>query len=1023
MKRHFLFTLLFYLCGVTLLQAQVVVKGRVTAKSDGQAVSFATIVANKDNSTWTTTDIDGNYSIRLKQDKGVLSIEYLGYKKHSTNYAGNQTIDLVLEDDNNLLEEVVLIGYGAAKKKNITTSIATVDEIGKLSSRPVSNLSDFLQGQVAGVSVMQQGGDPSENSKIVIRGTGSLANEEPLTVVDGVPYYGPPISPSDIESVSILKDAAAAAIYGAQASSGVIVITTKKGKPGATRVSLNMYTGMQTATNLPTPLDAKGQSVIYNQAADNAGAPRQSAHDPKANPWGQTTRTNWMDEIFRTAAIYNVDANISGGSEKGNYMTSFGYNKKEGTLIGTFSERYNFRVKSDMNLSDKLTIGQNIYYSNTEAVGTNTTNSYSGSIVNALYMPAAAAVYDEKGDFSGVVPQDLAAFAGAYGDVYNPVALLMRPTIESPTNFINANVYLNYNILEGLNFKTTYSYDYTTNKYKKFTPKVPELGRSNLNNYLFESNYNKRHWIWDNQLTYQKTFGKHDLNLTAIHSAQKTTYDFYSQQGEGFSSEEPFNHYMSNASVIRKPETEIYDDALTSVIGRAMYNFDDKYFLSASLRRDRTSRLAQNNQSETFPSASVGWRISQENFFDIKAINEFKLRASWGQIGNINSVAYYSFDVPLSSTNIIMGEDAALDSKGTYINRQSNPELKWETSESWDLGLDAAFFNGKLNLVADYFSKRTKGMIIPGLEDAHHGTAAADVNGGEVLNKGLELSLSFNHKIGNVNYKIFGNTSFLENELVNLDGYNQSGIDYIAHNDNVRSTLNPYRSVVGRSLYGTYLVPYLGIFQSQEEINNHRGANGSLIQPNAKPGDLIFKDSNNDGKIDNADKEFMDAYIPKITYSFGLNLDYKNFDLSMFFQGVGDVKVFNGYKFTAYNASQQGYNLDSRVQGAWTTEHTNTSIPRVSTKDDNQNYGTTSSWYLEDASYLRLKNITLGYTLPESLMKNLSANTSLRLYISGENLLTITGYQGIDPEVGGVGLDVAKYPVARTISGGFLFTF
>ena len=1023
--KHFLLYWMLTLGGIFLANAQVTVTGKVIAVEDNQPVSFATIVANQNYNTYTTTDIDGNFSIELQQTSGTLSVEYIGYTMTTVQYQGSQSITIEMVSEQNVLDEVVLIGYGTSKKKDVTTSISTLEDVDQISSRPVANLNDFLQGQVAGVTVMSQGGDPSEASKVIIRGTGSLADEQPLTVVDGVPYYGPAINPNEIASVSILKDAAAAAIYGAQAASGVIVITTKKGVIGEPRVSLNMYTGVSKATNLPTPLDAKGQAWAYNTAADNAGAPRQSAHDANVNPWGAVTRTNWMDEIFRSAALYNLDASISGATEKTNYFTSFGYNKTEGTLVGTFSERYSFRVKSDYKMSDKVTIGQNVYYSNTDAQGTNTTSSYSGSIINALYMPSSAPVYDPSGAFSGVVPHDLAAFAGAYGDVYNPVALLLRPTQSNPTNFLMANVYLNYEILDGLSFRSSYSYDFTNNRFKKFTPKAPELGRTNLNNYLLESSYDKKHWIWDNQITYHKTFGKHDVNLTAIYSAQETNYNYISTQGEGFSSEEGFNQFMGNASIIRKPVTEVWQEALNSILGRVMYSYDDKYFMSASLRQDKTSRLAHNNQSEIFPSASLGWRISQENFFDIPVVSEFKLRGSWGQIGNVNSVGYYSFDVPLSTTDVILGQDGTLSGKGTYVNRQSNPNLKWETSESWNIGIDAGFFNGRLNLVADYFNKTTKGMILPGLEDAHHGTLAADVNGGQVLNKGLELSLSYYGNIGQqgFEYKVYGSTSFLSNELVNLDGYNKSGIDYIAHGDNVRSTLMPYRSVVGRPLYSTYLVPYLGIFQNQQQINAHTNANGELIQPNAKPGDFMFADSNADGKIDNEDKVFMDAYVPKITYSFGLSAEYKNFDINLFFQGVGDIKVFNGYKFTAYNASQQGYNLDNRVLDAWTPENTNSNIPGLSTKDDNQNFGTASSWYLEDASYLRLKNLTIGYTLPTPVINRLAKGASLRVFISGENLFTITGYKGIDPEVGGIGLDVAKYPVSRTFSGGVLFNF
>ena len=1024
MKQILLFWIVTIGC-ISSISAQVTIKGKVIAIEDQSPVSFATVVANENYSTWANTDIDGNFIIELQQEEGFLSVEYMGMNKTTVPYKSGQNVLIEMVSEQNVLDEVVLIGYGSSKKKDVTTSISTLEDVDQISSRPVSNLNDFLQGQVAGVTVMSQGGDPSESSKVIIRGTGSLADEQPLTVVDGVPYYGPAINPNEIASVSILKDAAAAAIYGAQAASGVIVITTKKGIKGEPRVSLNMYSGVSKATNLPTPLDASGQAWAYNTAADNAGAPRQSAHDPLANPYGSVTRTNWMKEIFRTAAVNNIDASISGANDKANYFTSFGYNKREGTLVGTFSERYSFRVKTDYNLSDKVSIGQNVYYSNTNSQGTNTTSSYSGSIINALYMPSSASVYDKDGAFSGVVPYDLAAFAGAYGDVYNPVALLLRPTQSNPTNFITANAYLNYEILDGLSFRSSYSYDFTNNKFKKFTPKAPELGRTNLTNYLLESTYNKNHWIWDNQISYDKSIKKHHFNLTAIYSAQKTNYNYYSQQGEGFSSEEGFNQYMGNASIIRKPVTQVWQEALNSILGRVIYNYDDKYFMSASVRRDKTSRLARENQSQIFPSASLGWRISQEEFFNVEAISELKLRGSWGQIGNVNSVGYYSFDVPLSTTDVILGEDGTLSGKGTYVNRQSNPNLKWETSESWNIGIDAAFFQGKLNLVADYFQKRTKDMILPGLEDAHHGTIAADVNGGEVLNKGLELSLSYYGNIGQqgFQYKVYGSTSFLSNELVNLNGYNQSGIDFISHGDNVRSTLSPYRSVVGRSLYSTYLVPYLGIFQNQEQINSHVNSNGQLIQPNAKPGDFIFADTNNDGKIDNQDKEFMAAYVPKITYSFGLSAEYKNFDINLFFQGVGDIKVFNGYKFTAYNASQQGYNLDSQVLNAWSPTNTDTSIPRLSTKDDNQNFGTASSWYLEDASYLRLKNITIGYTLPEQFLNKVVKGSSLRLFVSAENLFTITGYKGIDPEVGGIGLDVAKYPVSRTFTGGLLFNF
>ncbi|SFW24074.1 TonB-linked outer membrane protein, SusC/RagA family [Sinomicrobium oceani] len=1024
MRKSTVLSILLNLFCITGLMAQQILEGTVVSKKDNAPIPAATVVADNGSGKGTSTDFDGNFTLSVNQEEGILKVSSMGYTPREVRYKAGEKLYIELEDEINQLDEVVLIGYGSAKKGDLTAAVATVENVESIASRPVSNVNDFLQGNLPGVTVLQQGGDPTQNGQIVIRGYGSFATESPLTVVDGVPYYGPPINPNDIASISVLKDAAAAAIYGAQASSGVIVIETKSGKSGKPKVSLDVYTGFQKANNLPTALNAEQQAWAYNTAADNAGASRLSAHNAEQNPWGQTTRTNWMDEIFRTATLYNVNANVSGGAENVRYMTSFGYQKKEGVLIGTQRERYNFRVKTDFDLTEKITIGENVYYSRTDAVGTNTSSAYSGSIINAIYMPAAASVYNDDGTYQGVVPEELAQFAGAYGDVYNPVALLLRPTTTNPTDFINANVYFKYDILDGLKFKSTYSYNYTGQRYKKFQPRIPELGRTNLNNYLYQSNATTNKWIWDNQISYDKTFGKHHLNATAIYSSQHTDYEYYYQEGQGFSSEEPYNQYMGNATSVLMPETDVYEDALTSAIGRVMYNYDNRYYLTASLRRDASSRLARSNQSDYFPSASAAWRIGNEAFFEnIHAVSDLKLRASWGQIGNINSVGYYSYDVPMYNTMVATGEGSGLDDKGTYLGRQSNPNLKWETSESIDIGLDASLFNNTLGLTVDYFEKRTKQMIIPGLEDAHQGTLAPDVNGGEVKNTGWEFALNYNNTIGDLQYGITAGASLLDNKLVNLHGYSNGGIDYIAHSDNVRSILTPFRSKVGQPLYSYHLIPQQGIFQTQEEINAYTGPDGQLIQPNAVPGDFKFADTNGDGKIDDNDRVFMGNYQPDVTYNFTLNLNYKNFDLSMFFQGVGGAKAFNGYKLSTYNASLQGYNLDNRVLNAWSPENTHTGIPRLSTSDNNHTYGNSSSWYLEDASYLRMKNITLGYNLPEKALAFMGDQASLRVFFSADNVFTMTNYSGLDPEVGNNGLDIGRYPLSGVYTLGLNFQF
>ncbi|WBL23426.1 SusC/RagA family TonB-linked outer membrane protein [Zunongwangia sp. HRR-M8] len=1023
MKNYYLFVLFSIFC-VSGAMAQYTLKGTVVSKSDGMPLPGVTIVANNNSGNGTVTDFDGNFILEVNEENGTITSSYIGFKSQTTNYSGNESLEIVLEESVDALDEIVLIGYGSSEKRDLTSAVASVGNMESLESRPVSNFSDFLQGNLPGVTVAQDGGDPSSSSNITIRGLGTLNGQSPLTVVDGVPYYGPPINPNDIESVSVLKDAASAAIYGAQAASGVIVIQTKKGKVGKMRVNLDAYAGFQSANNLPTPLNAEENNFVYNTAADNAGASRVSAHNPDQNPWGAVTRTDWMDEIFRDAAIYNLNANISGASEKGSYLTSFGYNKVDGVLVGTSKDRYSFRVKSDYDFNDKITIGENVYFSKSEAVGTNTSNGYSGAIINAIYMPAAASVYNEDGTYQGVVPQSLSDFGGAYGDVYNPVALLERPTISNPVNYLNANVYLNYEILEGLTFKTNYSYALTDTKSKRFQPRVPEIGRSDAQNYLYQSYSDENRWIWDNQLNYKKSFGKHNLDLTAIYSSQHTDYEYYYQEGRGFANEGEFNHYMGNATSLQPAQTDVYEDVLTSAIGRAMYNYDRTYYLSASIRRDETSRLASDNKSDYFPSVSGAVRLSNlPAIEDINNLSDLKLRASWGQIGNINTVGYYSFDVPMQTSLAVMGEQGAYDANGLYLGRQSNSNLKWETSESFDIGLDASLFKNKLSITADYFSKKTKGMIIPGLADAHQGFEAPDVNGGEVKNTGWELSVSYKEKINDFSYNIFGNISQIDNELINLNGYNEAGIDFIQHNDDVRGVLRPFRSAVGENLYSYFLVPQTGIFQSQDEINAYTNSNGDLIQPNAKPGDFRFEDTNGDGKIDSGDRKFVGSYLPDFTYSFGLNLNYQNWDLNALFQGVSGAKAFNAYKYSTYNASLQGYNLDNRVLNAWTPENTRTDIPRLATSDDNSNFGTNSTWYLENASYLRLKNITLGYTLPRHTMESIFEGSSLRIYASADNVFTITDYEGMDPEVGNNGLDVGRYPLSSKYVVGLSLSF
>jgi TonB-linked SusC/RagA family outer membrane protein len=1000
-------------------QQALTVTGTVTDHT-GEPLPGVNVYEKSNAQNGVITGVDGSYTISVSSRAEFLVFSFIGFEDQEIHVADRKEINVTLVEEVFGLSEVVAIGYGTSKKSDLSASVAVVSGIDQINSRPMTDASSFLQGNVAGVTVVQNGGSPVAGSSVVIRGVGSISNEAPLWVVDGMPYYGGPLNPNDIESMTILKDASAAAVYGAQAASGVIVVTTKRGQSGKPKVNIEASTGVYHATNLPTPLTAQEQSWAYNVATDNAGQGRLTVHDPVQNPWGAINRTNWIDAIFRDAQFNNVSLSISGGTDKSKYMSSFNFQEKEGTLIGTKSEKFIFRLKSEYDITDKITIGENVNITHTDGIGANTSSSYSGAIINAIYMPSAAPVYDEFGNYHGVAPEG-SKFAGSYGDVYNPVALLLRPTYSNPVNQANINAYINIDLIEGLKFRSAFALDIKNWENKEFIPRIPESGRRTDMNYLNQNWGNRYLWNWDNQVTYNKSFGDHNFDLTAVYTAQYENYERNNVETQNYAREEDWYHYIKNANELPGWGSGAYEEALNSAIGRLRYDFKSKYFLSASIRKDRTSKLHKDNRSDVFPSVSGAWRISSEPFMEeLSWLSNLKLRGSWGKIGNIRSVGSYAYNVPMSSTRgVYLGQDPQFV-QSYYVDQQSNPALKWETSETVDFGLDANLFNSKVEVIADYFVKTTHDMILTNAADPHTGVGNGPTsNVGTVENKGYEFTINYRNFDKELKYSVGLNLSSIKNELLDLEGYSS---DYIYHSDNVRASLYPYRSEPGQPLYSYHLVPWEGIFNSQAEIDAHQH-NGELIQPNAKPGDFKFTDTNKDGVISDEDRVYHGNAFPTFTYALNGHLEYKGFDLSVLLQGVAGVKVFNGYKYSTYAMNEQTYNRDNRILNAWTSDNMNTDIPRLSTLDNNRNFGTNSTWYLEDASYLRLKNLTLGYTLPKDMLNNLLKGSSMRFYLSGENLFTITDYSGIDPEVGGIGFDVGSYPLSMVLTGGLSFSF
>lgn len=1022
------------------VQQSVKLYGTVIDETGLPVIGASVMVKGTTNGT--ITDVDGKFELTVGNND-VLSVSYIGYETQEIRPSGNNLV-ITLKENSQMLNEVVVLGYGAnARKQDLSASVGVVDNTESLATRPVSSTEGMLQGQLAGVTVQANGGDPTATPNIVIRGQGSQNGDNVLWVVDGVP--GAPIaSLSDIESIVVLKDAASAAIYGAQSGAGgVVLVTTKKAKEGAPSVSYDGTYGIRQAINLIEPLNAEEEIEMRKLSYGNANMDLPDGWDVTKNPWIATTRTNWMDEIFRTAFYQRHNLAINVGTENSSNRLSLSYDNDEGVLINTFNKNLSLRYNGKFKLNKWATVSQDFVWKNTQKRSSDTNSGYTGAVIAAMYMPPSATVYNPlDGSYGGTTTEDPAYiekygsnFADIHGDAVNPVRLLEADNIYDKTTSVWSTTNLEIaNIIPGLKFNSRFTYNVENNYYKQFSPIRDEVGKPDLSNSLTESSYRGDTWKTENTLTYDNSFGQHTVGALLSTTADHYNVRGFEVNGQDLSDESEYLQYLSYAGTTTATDYLTGPDANVSVIARLAYSYADRYFVTASWRRDYAGRLPKENNYGDFPAATLAWKVSNEKFFPKSdVLSLLKIRASWGRVGNLGSIGY-------NYKSLVLGKEFSTDQgqygvsgnttwgNVVYNSTALNPDLTWETSEQFDLGVDLSMFKDRLSVQLDYFDKRTFNLIQTQTMNwpSTIGIDAMLVNQGEVRNRGFEAQVSWSDTVNkDFSYFVSGNFSYLKNWVSDIGVKNADGTPGVwTGGGEFRNLPYVYQTAEGEPLNSFYLVKTDGIFQSDEEAAAYVDKDGNRIQPNAVAGDLKFVDYNGDGTIDDADRQYCGSATPKTTYAFTLGFTYKKLSLSAMFQGVGGAQALYIGKYMSLSDVEGNFNRSKEILNAWSPTNTSSNIPRLSKNDPNGNFTTVSDWYLEDASYLRFKNLTLSYDLSDVLRKWAhlkDRNSSMSVYFSGENLFTITDYSGMDPECGGY--DTMKYPVSRVFSFGVKLTY
>ncbi len=1025
------------------------VKGVVLDAANQPIVGAFVVEAGTSNGTM--TDVDGAFSIRVAKG-AVLEVSCIGYQTRQVTVDGDQNLTVVLQDDNQMLEETVVVGYGVQKKSVVTASISKVDGEA-LNTVRASTVNDALKGKVSGVQITQASGQPGSGSQIKIRGIGTVNNSDPLYIVDGMPVDGgiDYLNPTDIASVEILKDAASAAIYGARAANGVVLVTTKNGKKGQASITYNGSYGWQNPWRKKEVLNATEYMVIMNEARINdGGAPLYTQAEIAAAGKG----TDWQNETFNyNAPITQHQLSVSGGTEKATYFVSLGYFKQDGIVGGNYGksnyDRLSIRSNNtyipfeskDRNFLNKLTLSANIAYSNINATGI-TTNSEFGSILgSAVAFNPSIPVFASEAEGAAILAAHPTAIVASDGRVYslpptgyqeltNPVANLDTPSNTLyKTHKIVANFGAELDILPGLKFKTSYGVDlsFWRNRGYGFEQYKSSMNQT-LTSWVNMGMNEGLRWQVENYFSYNKQFGKHNLSVVLGQSAMSYSYTYVSGSDYKLKESNPSMAYIDSAIGATDDErtsggTGGYDyQRLASYFGRIDYNFDERYMVEFTIRRDGSSRFGPGHKWATFPAASVGWNLSNEPWFNAPSwINQIKFRASWGKNGNenIGNFRYAS----LMDT----GQEYYFGNEGTNGTVQSgsspaalaNPTIRWEESEQLDLGFDTRLFGDKFTFGFDFYNKKTNGMLMDKPIPSYVGQGAPMSNLGDMRNWGYEFEIGWQQQVGDFHYSINANASLLRNRLINLG--NESG--EAVYQSNGASGVGDYvKGSNGEVWPYFYGMKTDGLFQNWDEVYAYKNKDGGLMQPSAQPGDVRFVDFNQDGYVNDDDRTKIGKGMPDWTYGITMAAEWKGIDLNLFFQGTIGNQIFD----YSMRGDVPAMNRPAWILDRWIGEGTSNRIPRMTNANPNQNWRSSDLW-VKDGSFIRLKTAQIGYTLPAKILRAVFIK-NLRFYVAGENLLTFTKYDGFDPEMASdgyttIGVDRGIYPQSRTITVGASITF